>query len=92
MAATIRGAAASALFLEVLVDLGAQGLRTHCSDPGGRHLWLSEDLAERAEAARLCIGFPVQLECWDVAVARRETWGVWGGVDRTKLSASKAAS
>ncbi|HEY6686909.1 MAG TPA: WhiB family transcriptional regulator [Propionibacteriaceae bacterium] len=46
-------------------------------------LWLSEHDADRAEAAILCVGCPVQLECWAAAAARDERFGVWGGIDRT---------
>jgi hypothetical protein len=42
-----------------LINLAASGLRTHCSDPGSRELWVSDHPAERTEAARLCIGCPV---------------------------------
>jgi Transcription factor WhiB len=34
-------------------------------------------------AAILCAGCPVQMECWSVARARRERFGVWGAVDFT---------
>jgi Transcription factor WhiB len=78
-----RGAIASARFTKALIDLATRGLRTHCSDPETHHLWLSEDRHERAQAARLCVGCPVQPECWSVAVTRREWFGVWGAVDFT---------
>jgi hypothetical protein len=79
-----RGAAASRRFTKALVDLAAQGLRTHCSDPGLGDLWISESEPERAEAARLCAGCPVIIECWSVGAERRERWGVWGGIDRSQ--------
>jgi hypothetical protein len=84
MAATIRGATASARFTKALIDIASQGLRTHCSDAASKHLWLYEDPAERAQAARLCIGCPVQLECWSAANARGERFGTWGGMDFTR--------
>jgi hypothetical protein len=46
-------------------------------------MWLSEHEAEREIAAQLCLGSPVQPECWSVAVTRREKFGVWGSVDFT---------
>ena len=58
-------------------------MRTHCFDPETSHLWLSEHDKERAVAATLCPGCPVQLECWSAARAQRVTWGVWGAVDFT---------
>jgi hypothetical protein len=78
-----RGAIASGLLAKALIDLAARGLRTHCSDPQTSHMWLSESESERAQAARLCNGCPVSLECWGASVARREEFGVWSGVDRT---------
>jgi hypothetical protein len=75
-------AAAGERFTQALVAIAAQGLRTDCSDAGS-HLWISENAADRAEAAKLCQGCPVQLDCWEVAAARGERFGVWGGVDFT---------
>jgi Transcription factor WhiB len=66
-----------------LVNLAAQGLRTHCSDAGTGGLWLSEQESERREAARLCRGCPVLRPCLTAAKAQRETFGVWGGRDFT---------
>jgi hypothetical protein len=81
---SFRGGAASRRFTRALVDLAANGLRTHCSDPVTSELWLSEVEAERAEAARLCRGCPVVAPCGEAAVARGERFGVWGGRDRTR--------
>jgi Transcription factor WhiB len=92
MAATIRGAAASRHFTKALIDLAVRGLRTYCSNPESHHLWLSEDEQERAAATQLCSGCPVQLECWSAANARNEKFGVWGGVDRTKVPAKAGAA
>jgi hypothetical protein len=58
-----RGRAKSDRLTTALVELAARGLRTHCSDPESSELWLSDDQAERAQAARLCIGCPVIIEC-----------------------------
>ena len=85
-----RGRAASEAFTKALLDLGAGGLRTHCSDPDSRHMWLSESAAERAEAAKLCRGCPVILECGQAATARKERWGVWAGVDRSPRAKRRA--
>jgi len=74
---------ASERLLRALITLAARGQRTHCSDPGSNELWLSESEPERAEAARLCIGCPVFLQCGEAAAANDERWGVWGGRDRT---------
>jgi Transcription factor WhiB len=74
--------AASERLVRALVDIASQGLRTHCSDAGAE-LWLSDSEADRAEAARLCIGCPVLAECGAAAAAHGEKFGVWGGVDRS---------
>jgi Transcription factor WhiB len=78
-----RGAIASACLTEALIDLAAAGLRTHCTDSEVAHLWLSENEHERALAGKLCLGCPVQIECWSIARSRREKFGVWGAVDFT---------
>lgn len=69
---------------QALADAAARGLRHHCADTEVSYLWLSEREHERALAVKLCAGCPVHLECWAVAVARKERFGVWGGVDRTQ--------
>ena len=79
----IAAARASDRLAKALLDLAAQGLRTHCSDPETAHLWLSDHEAERRLAVRLCSNCPVFMECWDASVAQREEFGVWAGVDRT---------
>jgi hypothetical protein len=69
--------------LRALITIAARGQRTHCSDAGTGELWLSEHEPERAEAAKLCAGCPVLVECGTAATANDERWGVWGGHDRT---------
>lgn len=75
---------------KALAAAAARGLRQHCADAEVSHLWLSEREHERAIAAKLCRNCPVILECWSVAVARKERFGVWGGVDRTRHPNGKA--
>jgi hypothetical protein len=77
-------ARASDRLTKSLINTTARGLRPHCADPELAHLWLSDHEEERAVAAILCGGCPVELECRGAAAARRETFGVWGGVDRTR--------
>jgi hypothetical protein len=71
----IAAARASDRLTKALLDLAGQGRRTHCSDPTISYLWLSEIDADRALAAKLCIGCPVQIECWAAAAAQGERWG-----------------
>jgi Transcription factor WhiB len=80
----IAGATAADQLTRALRDHAALGERPHCSDPELSHLWLSESDQERAVAATLCPGCPVQLECWSAARAQDLTWGVWGSVDFTR--------
>ena len=49
----------------------------------GRAEWISEDVDERAEAARACRPCPVTALCAAAADEHREKFGVWAGVDRT---------
>ena len=72
-----RGRAETQAFTRALIALVDLGLRPHCSDPGTSGLWLSEDAAERAEAAQLCVGCPVLVECGQAAEARGERFGTW---------------
>jgi Transcription factor WhiB len=44
--------------------------------------WTSDDPAARSDAAEQCSGCVIIGLCGDVAEARGERWGVWGGVDR----------
>ena len=80
----IRVAIVSERLTNALVDLAALGLRTHCSDPETRHLWLSDHAHDRAQAVKLCKGCPIIRPCGQAASARRETFGVWAAVDRTR--------
>ena len=68
-------------FNTALIALAVQGERVRCSDPETHYMWLSEDEAERKQAARWCAGCPVLAECDTAARANRERFGVWGGVD-----------
>jgi hypothetical protein len=74
-----------------LLEVAAEGLRPHCSDAGS-WMWLSEDAAARAEAARRCVGCPVYDPCGQAAEARQEKFGTWGGRDRTVVPGGKEAA
>lgn len=56
-------------------------INARCADGVGTFAWLffSEDLSEIARAKAICANCPVREPCLDVAVERRESWGVWGG-------------
>ena len=86
----IAGATAGERLTKALTDLAAAGLRTHCQDDELGYLWLSEQVSERAVAATLCGGCPVELECWDAARARNERFGTWAGIDRIPRSYGKS--
>jgi hypothetical protein len=67
-----------------LITIASKGLRPQCSDPGTSELWVSDHPAERREAAKLCAGCLVIVECRTAADARDERWHVWGGRDYTR--------
>ncbi len=52
-----------------------------CVDGAGTltSLFFSEDLSEIARAKAICALCPAREPCLEVAVIRREPWGVWGG-------------
>jgi hypothetical protein len=80
----IAAARASARLVKALDDLVHSGQLPHCADPETHHLWLSDHVEERARAVKLCRGCPVFGPCGEAARARRESFGVWSGQDRTR--------
>jgi WhiB family redox-sensing transcriptional regulator len=42
-------------------------------------LWFAEFPQQLARAQALCYDCPVRAACLDIALRRREPWGVWGG-------------
>jgi hypothetical protein len=82
--AKIVAARASEELNKALADHAHLGMLPHCADQSSSHLWLSDHDLERAVAATLCPGCPVQLECWSAARAQDVTWGIWGAVDFTR--------
>jgi WhiB family redox-sensing transcriptional regulator len=42
-------------------------------------LFFSEEASEIARAKAICGDCPLQLQCYEGALERREPWGVWGG-------------
>lgn len=67
-----------------LLDLADQGRATPCQSRR-RDRWTSDDAAERAWAASVCVTLacPVLEECGAAAAERKEKFGVWGGIDCT---------
>ena len=55
--------------------------QARCNDGAGTMvaLFFSEQLDDIARAKAICALCPVQQECFEGALARREPWGVWGG-------------
>jgi WhiB family redox-sensing transcriptional regulator len=58
-----------------------QWAQARCNDGAGTmvSLFFSEQLDDIARAKAICALCPVQQECFEGALARREPWGVWGG-------------
>jgi len=75
-----------------LVGLATEGRRPRCGEPGGHAMWLSDDPADRAQAARWCAGCPVLAGCGAAADEHDERFGVFGGVDRTPPPVSRRRS
>ena len=50
---------ASGRLVKALIDIAAARQRTHCSDVDTHHSWLSENEAERQQAALWCHGCPI---------------------------------
>ena len=59
-----------------LVERTGVELPCWSTDP---ELFFAESPAEVERAKALCIGCPLQTECLEGALERREPWGVWGG-------------
>jgi WhiB family transcriptional regulator, redox-sensing transcriptional regulator len=55
--------------------------QARCNDGAGTlvALFFSEQLDDIARAKAICGLCPVQQDCFEGALARREPWGVWGG-------------
>lgn len=70
-----------AVALARMVDDGGS---TPCAAAGDR-LWLSDRAGDREAAVRLCNGCPVFAECGEAADEVGESFGVWGGRDRTGI-------
>lgn len=75
-----------------LLTLSLAGQRPRCGDPVTHDYWLSDDPDERSIAASWCIGCPVLQQCGSSADVAGETFGVWGGRDRTKRPRPQGAT
>lgn len=64
-----------------IVAAAAERRRIPCGTYGTAAAWLSEDEAERAQAADACRYCPVILPCATAAIEGRERWGTWAGYD-----------
>jgi WhiB family redox-sensing transcriptional regulator len=51
-----------------------------CVASGQNDLFFSERPDELAQAQSICMECMVRLDCLEVALERKEAWGVWGGV------------
>lgn len=73
-----RGAAEADRLSLLLADAADRGETVPCASGDG---WLSEDPAERLDAAQECGRCPFTGQCLALAVAAGVTHGVWGGKD-----------
>jgi len=79
--------AAAQVLGRALLELAEQGQATPCQGRR-RDRWTSDDAAERAWAASVCVTLAceVLLQCRAAADEHDEKHGVWGGVDCTAPS------
>jgi len=78
---------------QALLEVAEQGRATPCQGRR-RDRWTSDDAADRAWAASVCVTLacPVLEQCAALADERDERHHVWGGTDRTAPSASRRKS
>lgn len=77
--------------LELWLDLGRALVDVLTPCQRDRAAFTSDDPGERAKAAEACSTCPVLARCRTYAEAQGESWGVWGGIDRSDRRASGAA-
>jgi WhiB family redox-sensing transcriptional regulator len=61
-----------------------------CQSESNKDLWHVNTRTEKddaAEAKRICAICPVAQQCLDYAMATKERWGIWGGLDRHQRDA-----
>jgi hypothetical protein len=66
---------------QALTRAAARGIWPRCGDYETSYLWLSEHDSERKQAALMCRGYVVWVECDEVGQHQR--FGVWASTDRT---------
>ncbi len=86
--------AAAQVLGRALLELAEQGQAATPCQGRRRDRWTSDDAAERAWAASVCVTLAceVLLQCRAAADEHDEKHGVWGGVDRTPPPASRRKS
>lgn len=62
----------------------SRALTEHVPPCQGRPEWTADDPEQREWAAHHCHPCPVSTKCGQFAVANKEQFGVWAGIDRTK--------
>lgn len=72
---TVTGTTTAAAVADVEVDPTRE---LPCQAYDGE-LWFAERPEDVERAKALCLGCPLQEQCLDGALERREPWGVWGG-------------
>ena len=87
MTALLRGVRPSASAAWAALDLALAGVDPPCK---GEPEWCSDDPGDREAAAHLCQPCPVLALCGAYATANQESFGVWGGRDRTTTTQEEA--
>lgn len=75
-----------------LLNLAESRQRPRCADYPIDSPWLSDEHTERAQAATWCTGCPVIDLCAAVGTEERHAFGVWGGIDRTRIARKAGAA
>jgi WhiB family redox-sensing transcriptional regulator len=54
------------------------------------YLWYSEEAGDAVKAVRICEECPVRSDCLSWAIARNESYGIWGGVSARRRMRMRA--
>lgn len=76
------------------MEAKAQVVRTTVWWPqqGRPDLFFPSDEESGAKAKAICRRCPIRRQCYELARARREPWGIWGGVDFAPAARGRKAS
>lgn len=53
-------------------------------------MWFADPKETKAAAIAVCVGCPVRQQCFDWADRTGQAWGIWGGVDMSRIPQRRA--